>query len=100
MSKNKIMILSHQSQAILAAMVMDIERKLDNSRIQNPLGKVVEDSMRINRGQVEEFVNELREKILFPQAKVINNLLIYNKNAYLQNTVDTLRACDGHKATS
>jgi len=61
------MVLSHQSQAILSAMVLDIERKLKSTQVDFPLGKVIQNSLQIERPQVEEFVNELRAKVLFQE---------------------------------
>lgn len=60
------MLLSLEAQAILSAIVVDMERKVGSTRNDFPFGKAVHDSLKITDEQAKRFLAELREKVLFP----------------------------------
>lgn len=61
------MNLHPETQAILALIMSDIQRKIDNEKIRFPLGRRVHEEGGIRRDQAIDFVKEMREKILFPK---------------------------------
>lgn len=58
--------LTGPTQSILTAIVIDLERKIDNQRVEFPLGKVIHETLGITENQVRQFTAEIREKVLFP----------------------------------
>jgi len=60
------MPLSQESLSIMALWVAETEHSIQRKAIAHPMGAVFQKKNKITREQVERFVNEIREKILFP----------------------------------
>jgi hypothetical protein len=63
------MNISNETMVLLALLISEIELSLNDPKITFPMGKRIHLNNKISNEQVQNFTNEIREKILFPSTR-------------------------------